>query len=139
MEQSQHRQHCSTTQRLHPHRLSLSSALTAAVLTRLQAEGKDAIKRTFAFADFNAAFAFMTRAALLAEKVRERTERSRQGDSAAHRALLLSPLCVRQLNHHPAWFNVYNRVEVELETHDCSGISSNVGTHSCSREAAHSG
>ena len=35
-------------------------------------------------------------------------------------------LDVCQLNHHPAWFNVYNRVEVELETHDCSGMSNNV-------------
>ena len=57
--------------------------------------GRDAITRTFKFADFNAAFGFMTRAALIAEK----------------------------LDHHPEWFNVYNRVEIALTTHDAGGIS----------------
>ena len=57
--------------------------------------GRDAIVRTFRFADFNAAFGFMTRVALAAEK----------------------------LDHHPEWFNVYNRVEVLLATHDADGVT----------------
>jgi 4a-hydroxytetrahydrobiopterin dehydratase len=56
---------------------------------------RDAIAKTFQFADFNAAFAFMTRVAMVAEK----------------------------MNHHPEWFNVYNRVDVVLTTHDCHGLS----------------
>jgi 4a-hydroxytetrahydrobiopterin dehydratase len=56
---------------------------------------KDAISKTFKFADFNAAFGFMTRVALKADK----------------------------LDHHPEWFNVYNRVEVVLTTHDADGVS----------------
>ncbi|MFM2044154.1 MAG: hypothetical protein RLY86_2730, partial [Pseudomonadota bacterium] len=58
-------------------------------------DGRDAITRTFTFADFNAAFGFMTRVALLAET----------------------------MNHHPEWFNVYNRVQVVLATHDVDGLS----------------
>lgn len=58
-------------------------------------EGRDAITRTFKFKDFKAAFAFMTQCALKAE----------------------------QMNHHPEWFNVYNRVEVILTTHDTGGVS----------------
>ncbi len=60
-----------------------------------QTPGREAIRKEFRFADFNAAFAFMTRAALKAE----------------------------QLDHHPEWFNVYNRVEVTLATHDAGGIT----------------
>jgi 4a-hydroxytetrahydrobiopterin dehydratase len=59
------------------------------------AGGRDAIQRSYRFADFNAAFGFMTRVALLAEK----------------------------LDHHPEWFNVYNRVEVTLATHDADGVT----------------
>jgi 4a-hydroxytetrahydrobiopterin dehydratase len=57
--------------------------------------GRDAISRRFEFADFSEAFAFMTRVALLAEK----------------------------MDHHPEWFNVYNTVDVTLTTHDCNGLS----------------
>ena len=57
-------------------------------------EGK-AIARAFRFADFNEAFGFMTRVALLADKA----------------------------DHHPEWSNVYNRVEIELTTHDAGGLS----------------
>jgi 4a-hydroxytetrahydrobiopterin dehydratase len=55
----------------------------------------DAIKKTFRFADFNAAFGFMTRVALAADK----------------------------RDHHPEWFNVYDRVEVRLTTHDADGVT----------------
>ncbi|MCK5496117.1 MAG: 4a-hydroxytetrahydrobiopterin dehydratase [Hyphomicrobiaceae bacterium] len=58
-------------------------------------EDRDAIARTFKFKTFNEAFGFMTKAALKAER----------------------------MNHHPEWFNVYNRVEVTLITHDCGGLS----------------
>jgi 4a-hydroxytetrahydrobiopterin dehydratase len=58
-------------------------------------DGRDAITRSFKFADFNAAFGFMARAALVAEK----------------------------LDHHPEWFNVYNRVDVVLSTHDAGGLT----------------
>jgi 4a-hydroxytetrahydrobiopterin dehydratase len=57
--------------------------------------GRDAITRKFVFADFNQAFGFMTRAALVAEK----------------------------LDHHPEWFNVYKTVEVTLSTHDAGGLT----------------
>jgi len=60
-----------------------------------EVEGRDAIIRQFSFKNFNAAFGFMTRCALMAEK----------------------------LDHHPEWFNVYNKVEVTLTTHDCGGLS----------------
>lgn len=59
------------------------------------AEGRDAITRTFLFADFSEAWAFMSRVALLAER----------------------------LDHHPEWFNAWNRVEITLSTHDAGGLS----------------
>ncbi len=60
-----------------------------------EVEGRDAIAKSFRFPDFNAAFAFMTRVALLAEK----------------------------MDHHPEWFNVYNKVDVTLATHDAGGVT----------------
>ena len=57
--------------------------------------GRDAIAKSFKFADFNAAFAFMARVALYAEKA----------------------------DHHPDWFNVYNRVDIVLSTHDAGGLT----------------
>ena len=77
----------------------LSDAEVAALLTELpgwtvRSDGQ-AIVRTFKFADFNAAFGFMTRVALYADK---------------H-------------DHHPEWSNVYNRVEITLTTHDAGGLS----------------
>ncbi|HWA20957.1 MAG TPA: 4a-hydroxytetrahydrobiopterin dehydratase [Caulobacterales bacterium] len=59
------------------------------------AEGRDAISKSYKFADFKAAFAFMTRAALKGE----------------------------QMDHHPEWFNVYNKVDVTLSTHDAGGVT----------------
>ena len=58
-------------------------------------DGRDAVTRTFQFKVFNAAFGFMSRVALKAEK----------------------------MDHHPEWFNVYNRVDITLTTHDADGIS----------------
>lgn len=57
--------------------------------------GRDAIQRRLTFIDFPAAFAFMTRVAILAEKV----------------------------DHHPEWSNVWNRVDIVLTTHDAGGLS----------------
>jgi len=57
--------------------------------------GRDAIAKTFVFKDFNAAFGFMARVALVAEK----------------------------LDHHPEWTNVYKTVAVTLSTHDAGGLT----------------
>jgi 4a-hydroxytetrahydrobiopterin dehydratase len=58
-------------------------------------EGRDAITRAFRFKDFSEAWGFMARVALLAEAQ----------------------------DHHPEWFNVWNRVEITLSTHDAGGLS----------------
>lgn len=57
--------------------------------------GRDAITKSFKFADFNQAWGFMTRVALAADKA----------------------------DHHPEWSNVYNKVEIVLSTHDAGGVS----------------
>ena len=57
--------------------------------------GRDAIQKSFKFADFNEAWGFMTRVAMAAEKA----------------------------DHHPEWSNVYNKVEIVLSTHDAGGLS----------------
>jgi len=58
-------------------------------------DGRDAIVKSFKFNDFNQAFAFMTRVALMAEK----------------------------MDHHPEWSNVYNKVEITLSSHDAGGLT----------------
>src|SRR5436305_13248158 len=60
-----------------------------------EVKGREAIQRTFTFKDFNEAFGFMSRAALVAEKA----------------------------DHHPEWRNVYKTVEVVLATHDAGGVT----------------
>ena len=60
-----------------------------------EVKDRDAISKTFVFRDFNEAFGFMTRTALVAEK----------------------------LDHHPEWFNVYKTVTVTLSTHDAGGVT----------------
>lgn len=77
----------------------LAGQARQAALARLkgwsEASGRDGITKKFVFADFNQAFGFMTRAALMAEK----------------------------LDHHPEWFNVYKTVDVTLSTHDAGGLT----------------
>lgn len=77
----------------------LEGAARKAALAGLQewreVDGRDAITRKFVFKDFNQAFGFMTRAALVAEK----------------------------MDHHPEWFNVYKTVDVTLSTHDAGGLT----------------
>jgi len=77
----------------------LSGEARKAALARLsgwaEVAGRDAIAKKFVFKDFNEAFGFMTRAALVAEK----------------------------MDHHPEWFNVYKTVEVTLSTHDAGGVT----------------
>ncbi len=77
----------------------LSEAARATALADLpgwaEVDGRDAISKTFTFKDFNQAFGFMSRVALKAEA----------------------------MNHHPEWFNVWNRVEVTLSTHDAGGLT----------------
>jgi 4a-hydroxytetrahydrobiopterin dehydratase len=80
-------------------RQKLTGAERAQALKRIagwsESPNRDAITRKFVFKDFNAAFGFMTRAALIAEK----------------------------MDHHPEWFNVYKTVDVTLATHDAGGVT----------------
>ena len=77
----------------------LSGEARAAALAKLsgwrEVKDRDAIAKRFQFKDFNEAFGFMARAALVAEK----------------------------FDHHPEWFNVYNKVDVTLSTHDAGGLT----------------
>ncbi len=77
----------------------LDAAARAAALQELTGwqavAGRDALHKSFKFKDFNEAWGFMNRVALMAEK----------------------------MDHHPEWSNVYNRVEITLSTHDCDGLS----------------
>ncbi|OZI48426.1 4a-hydroxytetrahydrobiopterin dehydratase [Bordetella genomosp. 4] len=75
-------------------RLGAQSVLSGLAGWRAHAE-RDAIQKSFQFKDFNAAFGFMARVAMYAEK----------------------------LDHHPEWFNVYNRVDVVLSTHSADGVT----------------
>jgi 4a-hydroxytetrahydrobiopterin dehydratase len=79
----------------------LNPAARSAALKTLKGwkekKGGDAIAKNFKFKDFNEAFGFMTRVALLADK----------------------------MDHHPEWFNVYNKIEVTLSTHDAGGVTQN--------------
>jgi 4a-hydroxytetrahydrobiopterin dehydratase len=70
-------------------------AALAGLMGWSEASGRDAITKKFVFKDFNQAFGFMTRAALVAEK----------------------------MDHHPEWFNVYKTVDVTLSTHDAGGLT----------------
>lgn len=77
----------------------LSESDRAALLPALEGwtlvEGRDAIRKRFVFADFNAAFGWMARVALVAER----------------------------MNHHPEWSNVHRTVDVTLSTHDAGGLT----------------
>lgn len=73
----------------------LQNAVKEIPTWKLDTSTRDVIKKDFVFQNFSEAWSFMSRTALYAE----------------------------QQNHHPEWFNVYNRVSVALTTHDCSGVS----------------
>lgn len=101
---SPHRQLLSTTAQQHQRKMSgklteeqreqkLKSLLDAG--WSMDPSGRDAIKKEFKFKDFNQAFGFMAQVALKAEK----------------------------MDHHPEWFNVYNRVDITLSSHDVQGLS----------------
>ncbi|HEX4183647.1 MAG TPA: 4a-hydroxytetrahydrobiopterin dehydratase [Caulobacteraceae bacterium] len=77
-----------------PERIGAQAAL-AQLSGWTAVSGRDAIQKSFKFKDFSAAFGFMARVALAAEKA----------------------------DHHPEWFNVYNRVDVVLATHDADGVT----------------
>jgi 4a-hydroxytetrahydrobiopterin dehydratase len=78
-----------------PKKLPLAEVLAALPRWKAAPGAREAIQRSIAFADFNRAFSFMARVALMAEK----------------------------LDHHPEWSNVYGRVEILLTTHDAGGVT----------------
>lgn len=78
-----------------PPQIAVETALESLPLWQKADEARPAIKRELRFADFNTAFGFMARVAIEAEKS----------------------------DHHPEWFNVYNRVEILLTTHDAGGVT----------------
>lgn len=78
-----------------PERMGVQTALDQLQGWSAGPGDREALVKTFRFDDFNAAFGFMARVALMAEK----------------------------LDHHPEWFNVYNRVDVTLTTHDAGGVT----------------
>ena len=75
--------------------VDVAETLMALPLWSVAEDARPAIARTLIFADFNAAFGFMTRVALMADK----------------------------MDHHPEWSNVYNRVSIVLTTHDAGGLT----------------
>ena len=83
------------------------AALLAALPYWRDVPGRDAITRDLAFADFNAAWGFMSRVALLAER----------------------------MDHHPEWSNIYGRVGITLTTHDFGGVSDRDGAMARAIEA----
>ena len=78
-----------------PEQIDVAEALKGLPAWKKADDERPAIARSLTFADFNAAFGFMTRVALMADK----------------------------MDHHPEWSNVYNRVEVLLTTHDAGGVT----------------
>ena len=75
--------------------VDVTEVLTGLPLWRASEGDRPAIERRLIFKDFNAAFGFMTRVALMADK----------------------------MDHHPEWSNVYDRVEIVLTTHDADGVT----------------
>ena len=78
-----------------PPKIEVATALESLPLWSKADDTRPAIKRELKFADFNTAFGFMARVAIEAEKS----------------------------DHHPEWFNVYNRVDITLTTHDSGGVT----------------
>ena len=74
---------------------ALAKLIGWSALENKNGEGRDAIQKSYKFADFNTAFGFMTRVALKAD----------------------------QMDHHPEWLNVYSKVDVTLSTHDSGGVT----------------
>ncbi|XP_059160623.1 probable pterin-4-alpha-carbinolamine dehydratase [Physella acuta] len=78
-----------------PKRAKLSDEERPSILATLKESGWTLVYKEYIFKDFNQAFGFMTRIAIKADK----------------------------MDHHPEWFNVYNKVQITLSTHDVGGLS----------------